>query len=117
MTNDVHAQGAGGSMAAEKNEAPAGSAARGFKGVAQLVSPDSDSDRAEELEPWLTLELYGQQLLICTGSGCRSARAIDLHEVVSLLPALLERQERETQQAHWRQLVDVQRRQARKVRE
>lgn len=51
------------------------------------------------------LELYGETLLICTDTGCRFARAIDLPEVVELLPELLQRQDRQRQAHDWRRMA------------
>jgi hypothetical protein len=51
------------------------------------------------------IELYGETLLICTASGCRPARFIDLAEVAELLPEFLQRQDRQRQAHEWRQLA------------
>lgn len=58
--------------------------------------------------PWRALELYSEQLLICTDSGCRPARPQDLGEVIELLPELLMRQERESRGHQWRRLAEQQ---------
>lgn len=52
-------------------------------------------------EHWRTLQLYGEQLMICTESGCRVAGAADLADVQALLPELLSRQDQAAHGSIW----------------
>ena len=58
------------------------------------------------------LEFSADELLICTDSGCRPARLLDLAEVVQLLPEFLNRQDRAAQRRQWLRMANEQRRAA-----